>query len=215
MDRTILIVDDHPLFRKALANLVFDLVAEDKLFTASSAEEGLQIARESHFDLILLDLGLPGISGVDATRLFRRSSQAAILVISASEHRQEIAAVLRSGASAVVSKGVSMEVLRSTIQQALAKELPNQQWIRHSGALTFSDDAGRQLTLRQQEIASLLMNGHSNKEIGIRLGLAEITVKTHLTAVFRYLGVVNRTQAVVAIRRLGLDSSGGQVTTVD
>ena len=65
------------------------------------------------------------------------------------------------------------------------------------------------MTPRQQEIAVLLLKGHSNKEIAARLDLAEITVKTHLTAIFRLLGVVNRTQAVGAIRGLGLDNAEG------
>jgi DNA-binding NarL/FixJ family response regulator len=98
-----------------------------------------------------------------------------------------------------------METLRDIVQRALSNSLPEQKWVRPVGSLSLGDEAGRGLTVRQQEIATLLMEGHSNKEIGMRLGLAEITVKTHLTAIFRLLGVVNRTQAVVAIRRLGLD----------
>jgi DNA-binding NarL/FixJ family response regulator len=206
MDKTVLVVDDHPLFRKALVSLVQETEACSSVIPASSAEEGLQRVREGKIDLILLDLGLPGAAGVDAITLFRRACDAAILVVSASEHRQEISAAMRAGASAVVSKSVSMDTLKDVVQRALCVALPEQKWIRPAGALTLTDsDAGKGLTVRQQEIASLLMDGHSNKEIGIRLGLAEITVKTHLTAIFRLLGVVNRTQAVVAIRRLGLD----------
>ena len=207
MEKTVLIVDDHPLFRKALVGLVEEMEGVRAL-GAASAEEGLQKVREERVDLILLDLGLPGAAGVDATSLFRGASEAKIVVVSASEHRQEIAAVTRAGASAVVSKGVSIEMLREVVEQALSDRLTEQKWIRPSGSLAVSEEVGRGLTSRQQEIATLLMNGHSNKEIGMRLGLAEITVKTHLTAIFRLLGVVNRTQAVVAIRRLGVDYSG-------
>lgn len=210
MEKTILVVDDHPLFRKALVGLLEDIDPTACVLTAASAEDGLQKARESRLDLILLDLGLPGAAGVDAITLFRKVCDAPIAVVSASEHRQEVAAVTRAGASVVVSKGVSMDTLRDVVQQALSHTLPEQKWVRPAGSLTVADEFGRGLTTRQQEIATLLMNGHSNKEIGIRLGLAEITVKTHLTAIFRLLGVVNRTQAVVAIRRLGIDCSAGE-----
>jgi DNA-binding NarL/FixJ family response regulator len=212
MDLKILIVDDHPLFRKALVNLVEEATGKDSVIAASSAEEGLRSLKENRVSLILLDLGLPGIAGVDATALFRKATDATILVVSASEHRQEIAAALRAGATAVVSKTVSMETLRDAIHQAREGTITKQKWIRPSGSLAISEEVVRGLTSRQQEIATLLMNGHSNKEIGLRLGLAEITVKTHLTAIFRLLGVVNRTQAVVAIRRLGVEptNSPGQ-----
>lgn len=209
MDKTVLVVDDHPLFRKALVSLVEETGACGTVIAAASAEEGLTRVAEGRVDLILLDLGLPGAAGVDAISLFRRACEANILVVSASEHRQEVAAAMRAGASTVVSKSVSMDVLKDIVQRALSDSLPEQKWIRPVGSLSLGGDVERGLTVRQQEIATLLMNGHSNKEIGMRLGLAEITVKTHLTAIFRLLGVVNRTQAVVAIRRLGIDCGAG------
>lgn len=209
--KTVLVVDDHPLFRKALIGVVEEIEGVSSV-AAASAEEALQRLREGHIDLILLDLGLPGVAGVDATTLMRQATDAQIVVVSASEHRQEIAAVLRSGASSVISKGVSMDVLRDVVRQAVQGTLPERRWMRPAGSLTINEDAARTLTSRQQEIATLLMNGHSNKEIGMRLGLAEITVKTHLTAIFRLLGVVNRTQAVVAIRRLGVEFNTRETT---
>jgi DNA-binding NarL/FixJ family response regulator len=209
MNKTVLVVDDHPLFRKALVSLVEETGACSSVIAAASAEEGLTRVAETKVDLILLDLGLPGAAGVDAISLFRRACDANIAVVSASEHRQEVAAAMRAGASVVVSTSVSMVTLMDLVQRALTDSLPEQKWIRPVGSLSLGGDVGRGLTSRQQEIATLLMNGHSNKEIGMRLGLAEITVKTHLTAIFRLLGVVNRTQAVVAIRRLGVDCGAG------
>lgn len=205
MYKTVLVVDDHPLFRKALVNLVQEMKVCSDVVAASSAEEGLQRARSDRLDLILLDLGLPGAAGVDAISLLRAHSNARIVVVSASEHRQEIAAVTRAGASIVVSKSVSMETLKDIVLRALTGALPQQKWIRPAGMLTLVDDSGPGLTARQREVATLLMEGYSNKEIGMRLGLAEITIKTHLTSIFRQLGVVNRTQAVVAIRKLGFN----------
>lgn len=207
MLKTVLVVDDHPMFRDALSRLVEEPGGR-RVLTAANAEDGLHMVREEHVDLILLDLGLPGAGGIDAIGLFRQACDAVIVVVSASEHRQEIASASRAGAKAVISKGVSRDVLQDHIDRALAGHFPQQSWIRPAGLVAVGDEVGRGLTARQQEIAMLLMNGHPNKEIGMRLGLAEITVKTHLTAIFRLLGVVNRTQAVVAIRRLGVDYSG-------
>jgi two-component system nitrate/nitrite response regulator NarL len=207
MNKTVLVVDDHPMFRDALSRLVEESGGR-RVLTAPSAEAGLHQVRQEHVDLILLDLGLPGAGGIDAIGLFRQACDAVIVVVSACEHRQEIAAATRAGAKAVISKGVSRDTLQDAVDRALGGTLPLQNWIRPAGLVAVGDEVGRGLTARQQEIAMLLMNGHPNKEIGMRLGLAEITVKTHLTAIFRLLGVVNRTQAVVAIRRLGVDYSG-------
>ena len=116
MNKTVLVVDDHPLFRKALVSLLEETRACSVVIAAASAEEGLARVAESKVDLILLDLGLPGAAGVDAISLFRRDCEADILVVSASEHRQEVAAVLRAGASAVVSKSVSMDTLKDILR---------------------------------------------------------------------------------------------------
>lgn len=208
MNKTVLVVDDHPMFRDALSRLVEEPGGRWAIGVAT-AEEGLQKVREYDVDLVLLDLNLPGACGVDAIALLRNACKAPIVVVSASEHRQEIASATRAGASAVVSKGVAREVLLDTVERALTGRLPAvaQAWIRPVGQVAVAGELGRSLTPRQREIAALLMNGHPNKEIGMRLGLAEITIKTHLTAIFRLLGVANRTQAVVAIRRLGIDSA--------
>lgn len=206
--KSVLIVDDHPLYQKALTALVRELGAAEEVMAAYSAEEGLRLVRSGAAPtLILLDLGLPGVRGAEAVSAFRKiCPQACIVIISASEQRQEATAAARAGATAVVSKGVEMEALRAIVAQALTTGLsPDQKWITPPGTLPLQDDSGVRLTPRQTEILALLGQGLSNKEIGIRLGLAEITVKTHLSAVFKLLGVVNRTQAVMAIRKLGLD----------
>ncbi len=212
MNPLVLVIDDHPLYQKALAMLVKDTGVAGEVLSAFSAEEGLRLIREgAHPALILLDLGLPGINGAEAVREFRRSEPSAVIVIvSATEQRQEAAAAARAGANAMVSKGVDMDALREIVLQALLGNLlPDRKWITPLAARTFDAKAGLRLTTRQAEIVALVSRGLSNKEIGLRLGLAEITVKTHLSAVFRALGVVNRTQAVMALRSLGLAEASG------
>jgi DNA-binding NarL/FixJ family response regulator len=207
MKPLVMVIDDHPLYQKALAMLVRDTGGADEVLSAFSAEEGLRLIRDGASPaLILLDLGLPGINGAEAVREFRRIQPGAVIVIvSATEHRQEAAAAARAGANAMVSKGVDMDVLRDIVVQALAGNLqPDRKWLTPVATRSFDAKASLRLTTRQAEIVALVSRGLSNKEIGLRLGLAEITVKTHLSAVFRALGVTNRTQAVMALRSLGL-----------
>ncbi|MBC7918439.1 MAG: response regulator transcription factor [Rhodoferax sp.] len=189
-------------------------LAHVQCIAASSAEEGLRQGNAiSDLALILLDPGLPGMNGVEAVRAFRRQHVSTPLIaVSASENRQEAAAALRAGANVVISKAVSLERLGEVIQRALAAEPLPSQWILPKGVETIGEDSLLNLTPRQREIIALLSQGHSNKEISIRLQLAEITVKVHVSAIFRALNVINRTQAVLAAQRLGLfdADSGGQ-----
>ena len=206
--KAILIVDDHPLYSKALASMVHADVGEDTALVVSSAEEGLALASAIQtLSLILLDLNLPGLSGIEAIRTFRQQYPTAlIIVISASEDRQEAKFAFHTGAVAFVSKAASSENISDLIRRALANEKINSEWITTAGKQVLQDDGNQalHLTPRQLEILELLMQGHSNKKISNMLGVAEITVKIHLSAIFRILNVVNRTQAVMAALRLGL-----------
>lgn len=114
-------VDDHPLYQKALLALVRDVDADVILIAASSAEEGLLSLKTSAIpSLILLDLGLPGVKGVEAVSAFRTGCPVAVIVVvSASENRQEVMAAARAGANAVISNGAKMEMLRNVVKQAL------------------------------------------------------------------------------------------------
>jgi DNA-binding NarL/FixJ family response regulator len=207
--RTVLIVEDHPLFRGALINLVATALPGLEAVAASSAEEGLKLARTlADVRLVLLDPGLPGLNGAEAIAAFARGLPAAgLVVVSASEDRREATAAFRAGAKAFVSKAVSNEALGELFTRVLAGTVRSPEWITPHGRASVEDESPGILTPRQRDILALLAQGHSNKEIGLRLELAEITVKMHVSAIFRVLGVANRTQAVVAARRLGLLAS--------
>lgn len=213
MTTTNLIVEDHPLYRGALLHLMQFVSSESTTLAASSAEEGLRLIEQSStIRAILLDLGLPGLRGVDAISSFKsKCPSALIVVISASDDRQETMAAIRAGAKVVLSKAVSTEVMADIMRRLLADELLEPEWITSHGKIAIDAEHPIKLTARQHEILALLSQGQSNKEIGLRLGIAEITVKMHVSAMFRILNVVNRTQAVLAVRRLGLH----QATQVD
>jgi two-component system nitrate/nitrite response regulator NarL len=177
------------------------------VFAVSSIEDGLcSVGESTNIGLILLDLGLPGMNGVEAVAYFRRKFPTAeIIVISASEERREVDAVLRAGAKVFISKAVSTTIIADIVEKILVGESPASTWITARNNAPAADDHLSALTPRQREALLCLCEGLSNKEIGLRMGLAEITVKMHVTSIFRTLGVFNRTKAVLAARRLGLD----------
>ena len=205
-----LVVEDHPLYRSALAHLLGQLFGDAQVGAASSAEEGLRLAASAPaVRVVLLDPGLPGMNGVEAITAFRRQLPgAALIAISASEDRRDAMAAFRAGALAFVSKAAPTEMVADLVRRASAGELEGQAWVTPAGFAAATDSPMPVLTPRQLEILALLCRGHPNKEIGLRLGLAEVTVKMHVTSVFRQLGVANRTQAVIAARRLGLHPGG-------
>ena len=206
MPATALVVEDHPLYRDALAQLLTRIFGADQVSVAASAEDGLRLAATSGgLRLILLDPGLPGMNGVEAIAAFRRNCpDAALIAVSASEERRDAVAAFRAGALAFVSKAASNEVLSDIVRRAAAGEVGEAVWVTPAGAAAVADAPLPELTPRQLEILALLCQGHPNKEIGLRLGLAEVTVKMHVSSVFKVLGVANRTQAVLEARRRGL-----------
>lgn len=188
-----LVIEDHPLFRNALVHLIRP-VLDVELCLASTAEEGLEILeQEAEIRLVVMDLGLPGplrsAAAVAAVRQAR--PDVPLLVVSGTEDAAGIEAALAAGANAYVSKAASANELSDALRKLAAvggREVP------------------KDLTRRQHEILCLLCDGLSNKEIGRKLDLSDATVKMHMTAILRALGVLSRTQAVLIARSLGLDT---------
>jgi DNA-binding NarL/FixJ family response regulator len=201
---TVLVIDDHPLYRRALAELARSLDDASSVSESHSVEAALQLLGGAGApDLVLLDFRLPGKSGAEAVSLLRERCPATpIVVVSASEDRREMAAALRAGAAICLSKATPMEEMTRTLRAVLAGGVPPADAIRAVPVVATRE--AQALTPRQLQILALLCEGHSNKEISLRLGVGLVTVKTHVAAVFRVLGVVSRTQAVLAARRLGL-----------
>jgi two-component system nitrate/nitrite response regulator NarL len=204
MSGSALIIDDHPLYRDALTYLLKSILGEGNVKSAASAEQGLHFAETlPDLRLVLIDFTLPGMSGTEAVdAVLSRAPAAEVIVVSASEERRDAHAALRAGARHFVSKAVGTDVLAATIRCVLAGDFSSPQWITPTGPGVLDPGRESPLTPRQLEILALLHL--PNKEIGLRLGLAEVTVKMHVSAIFRALGVANRTQATQAARRLSL-----------
>lgn len=199
----ILLVDDHRLLADALGGLI---EARFPAWTVERADSLAQaLARlDEHVDLVLLDLGLPDASGTEAVRAVRsHAPRVRIVVLSADDRPDTVREAIELGASGFVPKRAESQQLI----QALSATLQGGVMLPPTLMATwpaFADEPGVELTPRQLDVLRLLVEGQSNKLICRSLGLSESSVKTHLEAVYRRLGVSNRTQAVVAAARLGM-----------
>ncbi len=212
----ILIVDDHPLIREALRHV---LTALDDKFDLLEAEDGATAfaAVDAHpeLDLVLLDLALPDVDGFDALAQLRETHPGVpIVVLSASDHADTVMRAIDAGAMGFIPKTSSNQLLLNALKRVLSGHvyLPADILHRHldmpgqtlprSGETLAPRDIG--LTARQAQVLALLVQGQPNKLICRALDLAEGTVKIHVTAILKALHVSNRTQAVIAVGKLGL-----------
>ncbi|KQM37774.1 response regulator transcription factor [Sphingomonas sp. Leaf10] len=203
---TILIADDHPLFRQALTLAVTQVRAQATILEAGSLDRAVQAVRAAtDLTLILLDLNMPGAVGYSGVALLHAEApDVPILVISGADRAAAYAQVARFGAVGFVGKDAPLDQIETAIAAALSGE---RMAIEAPGE---DDIATRVATLTPTQLRVLLgvLAGRLNKQIAHDLGIAEATVKVHMTAVLRKLDVGNRTQAAVAARALGLEVAG-------
>lgn len=211
----VLVVDDHPIVRSGIVGLLdteldFTVVAE-----AASGEEALEAVAQFAPEVVLMDLRMPGMGGVAATREIVRAGQVAprVLVFTTYEDDDQILAAIEAGASGYLLKAAPAEELAAGVravaagQTVLAPSIAAQLVARAAGSLR-EGAAGKPpqagLTPREREILGLVAAGLSNPSIASRLVIGESTVKTHLLHVFEKLGVNDRTRAVTRAMELGL-----------
>lgn len=203
----LIIADDHPLFRTALEQAVRQVFATANIDMVETFA-GLKGALETEADLLLLDLNMPDCRGY-AALAYTRSSQPAlpVVVVSAFEEPRVVRGALDHGASGFIPKSAPMQ----TIVAALGAVRAGEVWVPEAAELP--DDAeepaiaARVATLTPQQLRVLVMltEGMLNKQIAIDLAISEATVKAHITAILRKLGVYTRTQAVIAASSLEID----------
>jgi DNA-binding NarL/FixJ family response regulator len=180
----VLIADDHPLVRDALARTVAELDAQVQVQQAGTLDGLLELARAGSADLALLDLNMPGMDGVAGLARVRAAAPSLpVVVASGQEDAATIRAVLAGGAVGFIPKSERPEVLLSALRLVLA---------------------GGTYVPARLVVLRLLLRGEPNKLIARELGLTEGTVKIHIAAILRALHVRNRTEAVVRARELGL-----------
>ena len=201
----ILVVDDHPLMTDVLRTVLgtLDQVAEIK--SANDLDAACAIASAGEFDLVMLDLGMPGCSGVEAVARFRERFPALpVVVVSGASDPKVINAALDLGAMGFIPKSAPGEVLLQAVRLVISGAIYVPVEALNTPPLPPHAAAGLNLSPRQREVLDLLLKGLSNKLIARKLDISENTTKIHVSAVLDALGVATRTQAVIAASRLGL-----------
>ena len=213
----LLLVDDQAMFREALRTLLalqpdFEIVAE-----AGDGAAALEAARRERPEVVLMDLRMPGVGGVEATRRLRAEfPECRVIVLTTFEEDEEVFAALRAGAVGYLLKASPSVKLCEAIRLAARGESLLEPSVAAKLVAEFSRLAERAapvkpaleliepLSARERDVLRFLADGLSNKEIGARLNLAEGTVKNHMSQVLGKLGVLDRTQAALRARELGL-----------
>lgn len=200
----ILIADDHPLFRGALHQVVSEAVGGHDCVEVEDLDSARDQLKLSDFDLILLDLNMPGMNGFTGLIALRNLAPATpIIVVSAEDNSTSIQEAITFGASGFIPKSLSKELMTQALQQVLAGEvfLPPDMGDHGTGKGNLDDDMLGEglaaLTPQQRCVVEMLVTGKSNKVIAYELSIAESTVKAHVSAILRKLHVTNRTQAVI------------------
>lgn len=203
---SVVIIDDHPLVREGLRKIL-ELEAGIKVIDEAGDGQGaINIARQLKPDVVLMDINMPGINGVEATRIIKREyPQIGIIALTIHEDEEYVLELVRAGVSGYVLKDIApaklVETIRTvaaghsvidpSITQTIFTELNRLTRNRHA------QEEGETLTEREMDILKLITQGMSNKEIAVDLCISEKTVKNHITNIFRKLRVEDRTQAVL------------------
>ncbi|MCC7487012.1 MAG: response regulator transcription factor [Burkholderiales bacterium] len=215
----LLVVDDHPLILEALREVLKALDERLELLEARSCDEAIEVTRGNlDLALILLDLTLPGRDGFEALRLLREEfPQLPVVVLSATEHAAAVKRALDGGAMGYIPKTASTQALLGALRLVLSggvylppdllrdeRDIAPAAPPAPAHPAELRDPRAIGLTQRQAQVLALLVQGKPNKLICRDLNLAEGTVKIHVTGILKALGVANRTQAVIAVSKLGL-----------
>jgi DNA-binding NarL/FixJ family response regulator len=201
------IADDHRVVRVGLEQL---LTAFDDVDLVGSAEDGnaaLELCGSEHPDVLLLDLAMPGLDGIQVTqRLADVAPETKVVLFTSFSDREGIEAALDAGAIGYLLKDAEPEEIRSAIRAAARGESPLAP--KAAAALLAGrgnrDRREAELTPRERDVLQLIVSGGSNKQVARKLGISEKTVKGHLTKLFQRIGVADRTQAALWAERNGL-----------
>ncbi len=210
----IMIVDDHPVFRQGVRDVLdtesdFEVVGE-----AADGQEALDLARKLNPDVVLMDINLPTMNGLQVTRQIKgEQDEVKVIMLTGYDNEEQVFHAIRAGASAYCPKDIQPDRLVSTIQTAMdghyvveGKTLTDagvKSWLDEKlGTLAEKlgsdpDEVFVPLSPREMEILRLVTKGMSNKEIAYQLGISHQTVKNHMTSILRKLDVEDRTQAAV------------------
>jgi len=206
----VLLADDHALFRRGVASLLaaesdFEVVGE-----AGNGREALEMAREQMPDIILMDISMPIMDGLEATRRIKAEiPYVKIIILAASGGERSLFEAVKGGAQGYLLKNIDPQALYSTLRGVVQGEAPLSrlmaaQLLDKLARQANAPDAASALTARETEVLKGVAKGRSNKEIAAALAIAENTVKNHLKNILEKLHLENRVQAAIFALREGL-----------
>jgi DNA-binding NarL/FixJ family response regulator len=202
----VLVADDHAVVRAGIVHVLANADDIDVVGEAADGAEAVELAAGRSPDVVLMDLSMPGVDGIDATRRIREEALAAqVVVLTSFSDRKRILEALDAGAIGYLLKDAEPSELLAGIRAAARGESPLAP--KAATALIEARTQRRpdeELSDREREVLGLVARGLPNKLIARRLGISEKTVKAHLTSVFRRIGVDDRTQAAIWARQHGL-----------
>ena len=211
MPKNILVIEDQPLYCQSLVKLLRSCVNNIPLFTCNSIEEAINIldgkknAADKTEWIIILDPLLPRVSGLLAIyEILKFNLDAKILVLSSMDDPLQVSAFIGAGAKSFISKSASPDLVIEFFNRFFKNKIALPEWISRDGKCNIDQLPDVQLTPRQLEVLLLICQGKTNRFIADSLNIIEATAKAHVSAIFRKLNVLNRTQAVLAAQKLGL-----------
>jgi DNA-binding NarL/FixJ family response regulator len=198
----VMLVDDHPAYRKGMAALIASEPGLRVVAETGNGNEVLELYRKIRPDVVLMDLRLPGLGGVEATLAVRKEfPDARIIVLTTFDTDEDIYRAIQSGAKSYLLKDTPDDDLSATIRAVHAGEQPLPPKVAERLA---QRERRAELSQREMEVLQLLIKGRSNKEIGTSLFISEDTVKAHLKTLFIKLRVQDRTEAAISAIRHGI-----------
>ena len=217
----IVIVDDHAIMRRGMAHVVEHGFPDADVVETGSASAALDAMHEQVVDVVLVDVRMPDLDGLDLLRAMKSGwPDVPVIMLSTHEYAPYLKRALSDGAAGYLLKDATLEDLGQAIDAAISGggRIPQRalrtmfEDLASSGSVARSRPTGYHLTQREHEILALLSEGRSNRSIAQNLYVSEETVKGHLAAIFRKLGVTNRTQAAMMAVELGVERSRGAAT---
>jgi DNA-binding NarL/FixJ family response regulator len=202
----VVIADDHAVVRTGLAQLVATFDDVELVGAAANGEEAVALSGEREPDVVLMDLEMPVLDGIEATRRIREAHpDVAVVVLTSFSDRDRILAALDAGAAGYLLKDAEPAELAKAIEAAARGDAPlDPKAARALLSARRAPSEADALSEREREVLVMVAEGLPNKLIAARLAISEKTVKAHLTSVFRTIGVTDRTQAALWAERNGL-----------
>lgn len=207
---TVLLVDDHPLVRAGLTTLIATADDLEIIGEAAGGEQAVTMATDLHPDVVLMDLSMPGMDGVEATRRILGSQpQIRVVVLTSFADQDRVTDALAAGAVGYLLKDTDAREVLAAIRSAAQGHAPLDPRVATALLPSATPRVRDTLSTRELEVLRLVAKGLANKQIGRALGITERTVKVHVGHVFRRIGVTDRTSAAMWARdNLGADGSG-------